>query len=262
MIDHNTDNPARNRPIDPDRRAALRLGLIAGAGLLLGGCASGGSSRVSSDTPGVKWPSDRPRTSNNPKPAIANADRGWKRPEPWERPTPAPSLPRGVNPRSAWAQAAPIPRRMDHMLPARRITIHHDGMDPVPLRSNSDVAHRLDQIRRSHLTRNFGDIGYHFIIDPMGGAWEGRPLTWQGAHVGAQNEHNIGVVCLGNFEIQRPTSAQLARLDEFIAELMSAYRIPVSEIKTHRELASTSCPGRNLQPHMNSVRRGSLARVG
>lgn len=148
------------------------------------------------------------------------------------------------------------------MLPPQRITIHHDGMDPVSLRTKSDVSHRLDQIRRSHLTRNFGDIGYHYIIDPMGNVWEGRPLSWQGAHVGRQNEHNIGVMCLGNFEVERPTSAQLNGLDRFVAHLMRTHRIPVREVKTHRELASTDCPGRNLQPHMNQARRGALAFVG
>ena len=151
---------------------------------------------------------------------------------------------------------------MDRMLPPRRITIHHDGMDPVALHSKADVAHRLDQIRRSHLTRNFGDIGYHYIIDPMGGVWEGRPMMWQGAHVANQNPHNIGVMCLGNFEVERPTSAQLDSLDRFTSQLMRMYRIPVSEVKTHRELASTQCPGRNLQPHINRARRGALAMVG
>lgn len=272
MIDPNNDKPDRPAlaphsvvPINPDRRTALRLGLIAGAGLLLGGCASAGS-RVSGNTPGVQWPSARPESANQPKRTIADAradaHKDWKRPEPWTGPAPTPTIPRGIMPRSAWATAAPIPTRMDRMLPPQRITVHHDGMDPVSLRSKSDVSDRLDLIRRSHLRRNFGDIGYHFIIDPMGGVWEGRPLSWQGAHVAHQNEHNIGVMCLGNFEVQRPTSAQLEGLDQFVASLMRTYQIPVRQIKTHRELASTDCPGRNMQPHMNAVRRGPLARVG
>jgi hypothetical protein len=264
VIDPNNDKstaPAQAAPSDPDRRAALRLGIFAGAGLLLGGCASAGS-RISGDTPGVQWPSDRSHTSNNPQPTIADSRRKWQPPKSWDHPTPAPSLPQGVISRSSWATGAPIPKRMDRMLPPTRITIHHDGMDPVSLRSRSDVAHRLDQIRRSHLTRNFGDIGYHYIIDPNGNVWEGRPMSWQGAHVGRQNEHNIGVMCMGNFEVERPTSAQLDALDRHVAALMRTYRIPVREVKTHRELASTSCPGRNLQPHMNQARRGTLAFVG
>ena len=265
MTNHNAKNAdpadAAQAPIDQSRRAAVRMGLIAGAGLLLGGCASSGS-RVSGDTPGVNWPVGRTPGSTTERPRVATGDRDWKRPEPWSGSTPMPSLPRNIKPRSAWAQARPIPQRMDRMLPARRITIHHDGMDPVSLRTNSDVAHRLEQIRQSHLTRDFGDIGYHFIIDPRGNVWEGRPLTWQGAHVGRQNENNIGVMCLGNFEVERPTSDQLDGLNEFVASLMRTYRIPVREVKTHRELASTACPGRYLQPHVNRVRRSSLAMVG
>jgi hypothetical protein len=260
--DENNHSPILG--VCPDRRAALKLGLIAGAGLLIGGCASGGSSRVAGSTPGVQWPVGRSPSSNNPGPPVADARKDWKRPEPWKGPTPTPEIPGGVTARTAWAQGAPIPVRMDRMLSPERITVHHDGMDPVTLRSRGDVAQRLEQIRKAHLNRDFGDIGYHFIIDPSGGVWEGRPLSWQGAHVSAQNERNIGVMCLGNFEIQRPSPAQVESLDRFIAQLMRNYRIPVREVRTHRELARTVCPGRNLQPHMNQARSGAgpLAYVG
>lgn len=257
MIHRDEENNPPILGLCPDRRAALKLGLIAGAGLLIGGCASGGSSRVAGSTPGVQWPVGRTPSSNNPKPRTADARKDWKRPEPWKGPAPTPEIPGGVTPRTAWAQGAPIPMRMDRMLTPERITVHHDGMDPVTLRSKGDVAQRLEQIRKAHLNREFGDIGYHFIIDPSGGVWEGRPLSWQGAHVARQNEHNIGVMCMGNFEVQRPSTAQVDSLDRFLAQLMRNYRIPVREVKTHRELAQTACPGRNLQPHMNQARSGA-----
>ncbi|MCB9838658.1 MAG: N-acetylmuramoyl-L-alanine amidase [Phycisphaeraceae bacterium] len=263
MIQPEETHPPTLAGADPARRDALRLGLLAGAALLLGGCASG-SNRIARSTPGVQWPSDASRHADASRATPARNPRDWKTPEPYRGPTPAPSIPDGVTPRSAWAQGAPIPARMDRMLPPQRITIHHDGMDPVTLSSRTDVAQRLEQIRKAHLNRDFGDIGYHFIIDPTGNVWEGRPLTWQGAHVAHQNEHNIGVMCLGNFEVQRPTDTQLSALDRFVAKLMRQYRIPVREIKTHRELASTACPGRNLQPHMNQARAstGTLSYLG
>jgi len=149
---------------------------------------------------------------------------------------------------------------MNRQSPIYRVTVHHDGMPPVALRSRAEVAARIELIRLSHLRRGFGDIGYHFIIDPLGGIWEGRPLSWQGAHVANQNPGNLGVVNLGNFETQEPTRAQLASLDAFVAMQMRRFRVPLGRLYTHRELASTLCPGRNMQAHMVSARKrgGSL----
>jgi hypothetical protein len=143
---------------------------------------------------------------------------------------------------------------MNRMLPVQRLTIHHDGMPPVSLRSRGDIAARIDQIRVSHTQRGWGDIGYHFVVDPNGNIWEGRPLSWQGAHVGGQNEGNVGVLVLGNFQEQRPTGQQIGAVDNFVVDLMSRYRISVHRVHTHRELAKTECPGRNLQPHLNVAR--------
>ncbi len=150
---------------------------------------------------------------------------------------------------------------MDKMLPVRRLTVHHDGMAPVNLRSSRDVSARIDLIRRAHQQRGWGDIGYHYIVDPLGEVWEGRPLSWQGAHVANQNPGNLGVLVMGNFQQQRPTAAQLSALDRFVASRMTAHRINLSNVYTHQELAPTECPGRSLQSHMASTRRptGHLA---
>ena len=143
------------------------------------------------------------------------------------------------------------------MLPVRRITVHHDGMPPVDLRSSAEVASRIDMIRQSHQRRGWGDIGYHYIVDASGTVWEGRPLSWQGAHVANQNPGNLGVLVLGNFQAQTPTGAQLSALDRFIASRLEAYRLGVSSVVTHQELAPTECPGRALQAYMSSTRRPS-----
>lgn len=235
---------------DPSRRRFAQILLMAGGALALTGCASSGSR--SGSLPTVAWP-DR----NEPR---RTASRSWER-RPAPAPTPMPPAPTGVMARSSWARGEPIPSRMDRMQPVQRITVHHDGMPPADIRSRADAAARIEMIREGHLSRGWGDIGYHYVIDPTGQVWEGRPLAWQGAHVKAQNEGNLGVLVMGNFEIQRPTSAQLATLDAFVSAQMRSYRVPVTRVFTHRELASTACPGRNLQAHMVSTRArgGTLA---
>jgi len=139
------------------------------------------------------------------------------------------------------------------------ITVHHDGMPPVRLASSRDVAARIDLIRHAHQQEGWGDIGYHFIVDPFGQVWQGRPLLYQGAHVRDHNPHNLGVLTLGNFEVQTPTRAQLASLERFLADRLAAHRVPLSRLRTHRELTPTLCPGRNLQAAMNRMRRVSPA---
>lgn len=64
---------------------------------------------------------------------------------------------------------------------------------------------------------------------------------------------------MGNFEEQQPTAAQLGTLEKTLVDLMRTYGVRKNAIYTHREWpdAQTACPGRNLQPKMVELRRGS-----
>lgn len=223
-------------PIDTTRR--LFLG---GTLALLGGCATGSGRSVAS-LPGPIWTSPTG-------------------PDPSSRATPD-TLPGNVIARASWAKGQPMPTRMDRMTPIGRITVHHDGMSAFTSTSRSEAARRLESIRRSHLRRRpqpFGDIGYHYAIDPAGRVWEGRPLSWQGAHVRAQNQGNIGIVVLGNYDNQSLNGAQKQALVRFLQDRMSRYGIRSNRLATHQEMAATACPGRSLQAFMEATRRGSLA---
>jgi len=155
-----------------------------------------------------------------------------------------------------WAGGQPIPNRLNPMGFVSRITIHHEGWTPVWFTDAPTTAKRLESIRRSHLQRmNAGDIGYHFIIDRAGSLWEGRQISYQGAHVRKHNPHNIGLMLLGNFELQRPTDPQIASLKDTLTKLMRHHRVPTSQVYTHRELNVTTCPGKSLQAQMIALRR-------
>ncbi|MFW5652879.1 MAG: peptidoglycan recognition family protein, partial [Planctomycetota bacterium] len=84
---------------------------------------------------------------------------------------------------------------------------------------------------------------------------------WQGAHVKHQNEHNVGILCLGNFDRQRPTEAQLTGLATHLQRLVSRYRLPMRHVHTHQELAATACPGLNLQPQLVAMRTNGSIRA-
>jgi hypothetical protein len=138
----------------------------------------------------------------------------------------------------------------------QRITVHHEGASSLGLRGQSAVARRLENIRQYHRSKGkeWADIGYHYIIDPEGRVWEGRPIQVEGAHVAKTNDHNLGIMLMGNFDQHAPTSAQLGTLAGFARDQMLRYRVSTSRIFTHQELKSTACPGRNLQSYMNSAR--------
>lgn len=239
------NNPQEPRP-ESVRKApsnhdqGRRLVLLAGLGLLAG-CST---SRTRASLPGPQWPgAASPGAGGTPVPAPARA---------------ASPVDSRIMARSYWAKGAPIPSRIDRMGTPDRITIHHDGMPPFAGTSRSEVAGRIEVIRRAHLNRDgggrWGDIGYHFVVDRAGRVWEARPLKYQGAHVKNQNERNIGILCLGNFEEQIPSRDQVRGLELLVVDLRTRYRIPTARVRTHRELSSTLCPGRHLQDAVNSSR--------
>lgn len=246
------------------RRGVSGLVLLAGASAFLGGCASGGGSgepEFAQGLPDINWPRD---------PLANAAKKNTFSPPAQPKPMPqAPTdvVPTGVLPRTAWARGGLITNRMNRAdRPYSYITVHHDGINAFTNTSQAAAAGRLEMIRKSHLNRSgepFGDIGYHYLIDPAGRVWQGRPLQWQGAHVKGQNPGNLGICVLGNYNEQTPNRVQLARLNQFVAEQMRTHRVPLGNVKTHREWASTECPGESLQYAMISTRNsgGDLRRM-
>ncbi len=220
-----------------DERASRRLFLMLGLGVLAG-CAK---QATLGPLPSPPWP-DEP--SQAPDPEVQQEAAAIPSPQP----PPLPDWRRQVLPRSAWARGEPVPIRMNRMSAIRYITIHHDGMDAFFSTNRAVVAAHLEAIRRLHRRKGWGDIGYHFAVDPAGRIWEGRPLGWQGAHVKDHNPGNIGIVVLGNFEMQTPGGAQLEGVRRHVATLMRVYNVPRTRVHTHRDWgAKTVCPGGTLQ---------------
>lgn len=221
--------------------ASRRGFLLLGVSALLAGCATPQSATTTSSLPGPVW---KPR-SLPPEPTA-----------PASTPKPTTSGPPGLLARSRWSGGDPVPSMMDRMTTPQWITVHHDGMDPFYSTDEGSSKARLESIRRAHRGKGWGDIGYHYIVDRNGRLWEGRPIAWQGAHVKDCNPGNIGVMCMGNFDRQAPSQAQIATLNRQVNWLMKNYRVAASRLRTHQEWpsAATACPGVNLQRYMVSAR--------
>ncbi len=232
-------NSVRN---ELSRREVVVGGMIAGAAAFLAACESASPTR-SAGLPGPLWP-DAGTGATVPPPPVRTPPSGPVAP------------PRGVMPRTAWTSAAPQWSVATPMRGIQRITIHHDAINSLGLSGQGNIAKRLESIRRSHRARgsNWVDIGYHYVVDPDGRVWQGRPISIEGAHVSENNPHNLGIMVMGNFDEHRPTSAALAALSSFVADQMRRYRVPVNRVYTHQEIKASACPGRNLQGYMLSAR--------
>ena len=123
----------------------------------------------------------------------------------------------------------------------------------------------LDKIRRLQLwgqrAKDWPDVPYHYLIAPDGRIFEGRALHYAGETNTEYDTRGHALVQLwGNFEVQKPTQAQLDVTVRLLAWLCSEFDIDPSKIAGHRDVsAQTSCPGRQFYRHLED---GSLvARV-
>jgi hypothetical protein len=162
--------------------------------------------------------------------------------------------------RVEWRPMSPVASRLDPMTKIYRLTIHHSAMwfrDD----SQAAAAAAIQQIQHNHILQmHWADIGYHFLIDPAGRVWEGRPLRWQGAHAeGENNIGNIGVCLLGNFVRarggQRPTDAQVQALRQLTSQLCEQYSIGVDQVWMHKQFKSTECPGELMEGVVAQLKR-------
>lgn len=153
--------------------------------------------------------------------------------------------------RAVWGALAERPREMDEASTMWKwITVHHSAMEvPTRVQGSQAVGHQaVREIQASHMNaRDYGDVGYHFLVDPAGRVYEGRSLKWQGAHAsGDNNVGNIGICLLGNFENGPPTRQAQAALHGLVESLRSGFAIGATRVVGHGHWTSTKCPGRHL----------------
>jgi len=234
---------------------ARRSILLMGMGLLAA-CTTAPTTSSTFLVPDPIWPDpSRPqgpaaRTATGPvQPAASTA----------VTPDPKAKAVEGVIPRARWARGNPDGADLNKMIvPIKWITIHHDGLDSPMTETSMDAsAARIEWIRCGHRGRGFSDIGYHYVIDRDGRVWEGRNLRWQGAHVSKHNEQNIGILVMGNFDIQKPSQQQLDGTRLHVRKLLAQYKLSRGRVLTHREWAGakTACPGKHLQAAVEEARR-------
>lgn len=97
------------------------------------------------------------------------------------------------------------------------------------------------QVHQWHLNNGWSGIGYNFFIRKDGQIYRGRPEDVIGAHATNYNSKSIGVCFEGDYTTQTMPKAQLEAGKELVAYLKDKYKI--TNVKAHRDLMATSCPG-------------------
>ena len=126
-----------------------------------------------------------------------------------------------------------------------RITIHHSFTKDGRLLNDTEA------IRRYHIhTLGWSDIGYHYVIEDLaeGDAQvvNARPIEFQGAHARGENEGNIGICLVGNFDVAEPTRMKYAALARLLIGLQKKYCIEWPQIVGHVYYSHKTCPGRKF----------------
>ncbi len=156
--------------------------------------------------------------------------------------------------------------------------VHHtvtgnDSVDPAAVVRSIYYYHAV--------TRGWGDIGYNFLIDHRGNAYEGRHggeldrRIVAGGHALQYNAVSIGVALLGTYTAAavRPSAAAESVLAELLAVKGVRYGIepeqPVDLLGTHlahsvlghREVGQTLCPGDGAYGRLGAVRTAAGLRM-
>ncbi|MEM7262034.1 MAG: N-acetylmuramoyl-L-alanine amidase [Planctomycetota bacterium] len=172
--------------------------------------------------------------------------------------------------RKQWG-ARKMRRNSNAMGKVKAITIHHTGEEyALTVGSDREVKAYLRRLQKYvQNEKRWADIGYHYLVDPRGVVWEGRPANKQGAHAGnpTLNRGNVGVALIGNFDRVHPTSKQLEALSSLLVKLCKQHKVPLNRVYTHSErrleggLADTACPGKHLQKRVPNLKK-QLANAG
>lgn len=196
-----------------------------------------------------------------------------------------PSTPRPpIISREAWGcpDGANSPRWPPEHVPPTHIIVHHTAS----ANAATDWAQQVRIVWDYHArTLGWGDVGYHYLIDPQGNIYEGRAGGENviGGHTYGFNRGTVGIALLGTFQSVLPTPAAREALAQLIAYTCTrrsinprstavilaqhscgAERVAKPTVGGHRDFAGhscaptdpngTSCPGDRLYAELGNLR--------
>ena len=157
--------------------------------------------------------------------------------------------------------------------------------------SPDQAAQMVRGIYAYHVKSNgWSDIGYNYLVDRFGRAYEGRAGGLDrfviGAHTGGFNKDSFAVSLLGDFSTVAPDTATVGTLTDVLAwKLGSAYRDPLGKavltsagggtskysagaratfdvVSGHRDAGNTACPGATTYAQMDKIQQQVSDKLG
>ena len=134
-------------------------------------------------------------------------------------------------------------------LPASQVYIHHSVTTVTP-----DPYLDMRTIEAVGLAR-FKQFSYSYCIHPRDGEiLEGAGLR-RGAHTAARNSTSFGICWIGDYTNRHPKVQQIDATRWLIADLTRrGHLLPGADIRGHRDVYSTACPGQKLYDILPVIR--------
>jgi hypothetical protein len=164
------------------------------------------------------------------------------------RPPPRPFPVVTVVPREDWGALSPDTERMiAHTV--TRLTVHHAGTQ-----SGTVGPPQYRGWQAWHMGgQKWPDIAYHVLIGIDGTVYQGRDPAYRGDTATTYDTTGHFLVAVeGNFEVERPSQAQIQSLEMVLAWASQHYGVSPETIGGHGDYAATSCPGRHLEDRIRS----------
>jgi len=133
----------------------------------------------------------------------------------------------------------------------KRVVIHHAAAGKLDgnLKYYRDFISTVDKYHRDK--HGWPRIAYHYIIDPLGNVYKCNPYLSATCHAKGANTDGIGVMLIGNFDVDQPPVIMLDKARELVQELREG--IPsLEQVCGHRDVrgSKTACPGKHLTDAM------------
>src|SRR5688572_14115266 len=181
---------------------------------------------------------------------------------------PEPRFPREVPlvTRAMWGAKPPVLPMREHK-PAR-LTIHHTGTAQNPSRSLEDklrglqaFSQRDDSLASGAKKPAWPDVPYHYYVSTDGRVGEGREWRYVGdTNTSYDPTGHLLLVVEGSFDKDSLTTAQRRTLEVLVPSLARSFGIPAERLASHKDFATTDCPGKalyDLLPHYRALIAGT-----
>ena len=133
--------------------------------------------------------------------------------------------------RKDWGARAPRSRQTTSWSARQEVTLHY---------SYGPESQTPRQIQAHHMDGNgWSDVGYNFLVDSKGVAYEGRGWTVVGAHAAPRNTQGIGICFIGRDGMTDAAKRTVVALYDEACRRAGR----TLDRKGHKDINSTSCPG-------------------